>query len=975
MKHAFQISMISALLSILPCVQLHAQPFDLWNMEIMNRSLDYSFGNPSKMMAYGDYLLHAGAYSGVSVLDVSNPLNPVLVTEIEGGRTVQQFAVHEHYLYLVFSGFRPLVVYDLSDITQPVLLAELNYMPWAPDVLEVINGHLFMIEYNQGLWVYDLANPTAPQVVYQNGSFYFQELSVSGDILYGIQDNGSSIAALDISNLSQIHELDHQLAYSTYHLTSVPGVVYLTAGSEIGLIDATDPTNLGTPVYQDLDRFAAELLVTNNTLVVGGQDTHDDFLVYDISTPLNPTRTATLTQHQSELLVSHTSNPSIIYTTGDMEALSGFDISDPHNPSFLGTIGYRSSLKTLDYRDGLLALACAYNGFWISDWRDPDNPQDYHFFLEARVADAQFVGDYLYVAVRGGYSEPLGLYVFDISDPANPMQIRLFQGRTNEFSVSGDVLYRNTGSEIEYWDISDPGDPQYVADVNGFSESDRVIVEGDRIYAVYWNTLRAYSIDDPANPVLQSTVDIDYDPSTDRIEQQFMVSDGRIAIAQNDHRLTLVDASGPELTVAAELFDPNSLRYYGSSIYGHYLYASPSEGGIYVYNIADMTHPVLVASLEGPDWSNRVVATDSTGWAIIGTRLYQLDLSSFVSTLVPPSNLTAQHSGDDQVLLEWNPPQGGGDVLEYRIYRNGAQVGTSGVAVYTDTMPGFGFFTYKVTAVYNLGETEASNPAYVNWDAAITLDLIPFEPSQTVPPYGNRVYFNAGITNTLPESITLDAWTEVTFPGGATMQLAQYVFDFHPNVPFVRNWLSFRVPARAPAGDYTFTAKLGVRPDMIVSDDSFPFTKIAISSNAAVAATTIPALPDEPFEDPWVLKGWLSPATPPDESSCALATDAFSAGDDQTESASLPTEFAVSAYPNPFNERATITISLPESGEVTAQMYDITGRRVATLLSGSVTAGTHQLAWDADGLASGVYFLRVQTDGYETVIRKLALVR
>lgn len=72
----------------------------------------------------------------------------------------------------------------------------------------------------------------------------------------------------------------------------------------------------------------------------------------------------------------------------------------------------------------------------------------------------------------------------------------------------------------------------------------------------------------------------------------------------------------------------------------------------------------------------------------------------------------------------------------------------------------------------------------------------------------------------------------------------------------------------------------------------------------------------------------------------------------------LPTFFAVSnPWPNPFNPATTIRIDVPESGDLSVRVYDITGRLITQLRSGNVMAGVHFLSWDAARAASGIYLI------------------
>ena len=68
-------------------------------------------------------------------------------------------------------------------------------------------------------------------------------------------------------------------------------------------------------------------------------------------------------------------------------------------------------------------------------------------------------------------------------------------------------------------------------------------------------------------------------------------------------------------------------------------------------------------------------------------------------------------------------------------------------------------------------------------------------------------------------------------------------------------------------------------------------------------------------------------------------------------------------YPNPFNPVTTIRYSVPHSGVVTVQVYNAVGRLVATLEQGRVVAGRHEVRFNAEALASGLYVYTVRFDG------------
>jgi len=69
-------------------------------------------------------------------------------------------------------------------------------------------------------------------------------------------------------------------------------------------------------------------------------------------------------------------------------------------------------------------------------------------------------------------------------------------------------------------------------------------------------------------------------------------------------------------------------------------------------------------------------------------------------------------------------------------------------------------------------------------------------------------------------------------------------------------------------------------------------------------------------------------------------------------------------YPNPFNPATNITFKIPVTSHVTLEIFDVAGRRIATLLDESHSPGTHTVTWDASTLASGVYLYRLQAGDF-----------
>jgi hypothetical protein len=80
------------------------------------------------------------------------------------------------------------------------------------------------------------------------------------------------------------------------------------------------------------------------------------------------------------------------------------------------------------------------------------------------------------------------------------------------------------------------------------------------------------------------------------------------------------------------------------------------------------------------------------------------------------------------------------------------------------------------------------------------------------------------------------------------------------------------------------------------------------------------------------------------------------------------------AYPNPFNSQTIISYSLPTGSQVSLDIFDILGNNVATIVNEEQTEGFHKIAWNADGLPSGIYFYKLKTDSHSES-RKVVLIR
>jgi hypothetical protein len=80
------------------------------------------------------------------------------------------------------------------------------------------------------------------------------------------------------------------------------------------------------------------------------------------------------------------------------------------------------------------------------------------------------------------------------------------------------------------------------------------------------------------------------------------------------------------------------------------------------------------------------------------------------------------------------------------------------------------------------------------------------------------------------------------------------------------------------------------------------------------------------------------------------------------------------AYPNPFNPTTTIEFTVGSAGPVRLQVFDMLGRSVATLVSGTLQAGSYRTQFSGAGLSSGLYFYRLEA-GRRVQTRTMTLLK
>lgn len=201
-----------------------------------------------------------------------------------------------------------------------------------------------------------------------------------------------------------------------------------------------------------------------------------------------------------------------------------------------------------------------------------------------------------------------------------------------------------------------------------------------------------------------------------------------------------------------------------------------------------------------------------------------------------------------------------------------------------------------------------------------------------------------------------DSLAEWTFPA-----TKQHCWGFDPaNVPPVTTWPKFwwnaddnglGDPRAWPRFDGTYTNQtvLTASIEKLPLGDLnwFPEAKAKWAANQAMIQEHILACNEEPIN----LTG-------------VTLTDS-----------KIPTNYSLSQnYPNPFNPSTAIKFSTPLSGDVSLRVYTLLGQEVASLINQEMTAGSYEFTFNALNLNSGLYFYRLNVNGF-TLTKKMMLIK
>lgn len=572
------------------------------------------------------------ASNQLHILDVSNPANPSQVSSYTPDGRLVGVAVIGGYAYLAvdngYEGLEPTGTDDLYilDIANPALPVLITYYDSPNRVMDLVadGHHLYLIQedlwwhndIDYGFEILDASNPTAPAPVAAYDENYPFSLVVHGNHLYV---SSYDLRIYDATNLRAIREI------GTFDVPSgviafVDNYAYLVDGAKgLRVLDVSNPANLtwagqyyteGSPL--DVRVVGAHAYVANGE---AGLE------IVDVSNPVTPTL---VSQYDTPGMARSLAVVNDLAYVADGEGgLRVIDVSNPTAPEELGFHPGAGEVQAVYVVDGYAYLADSEKGLLILDVTNPNMPRLVGTHPGA-ARDVVVVPPYAYVA------SPAGLRVLNVSNPARPVWTGFYAAPGDVFAlaVNGNHAYVAASTAgLRIVDISNPSAPTEV----GFHATPiyaiDVDVHGDRAYVKLGDPY-GYSrylpgqldIVDVANPTLPRLVG-GYEEI--RYGQRVTVAWPYAYVVNGEYELRILDIANPPTLREVDRYamPGNVLNFAVTTDYAYIV----GVDGLYITDVTSPSNPLLVRHYPLPGLAD-VVVTKNYAY-LISDSLRVLDIS------------------------------------------------------------------------------------------------------------------------------------------------------------------------------------------------------------------------------------------------------------------------------------------------------------------------------------------------------------
>jgi len=541
----------------------------------------------------GDFAFVADHGSGLSVIDISDPNNPVFVDNITLLSNAYDVVVEGDLAFVAYGG-AGLKIFDISNPSNLSSEGEYDTPNNAVDV--AVSGDLaFVADISGGLQIINISNPSSPVFAGSyNTSAYPSGVAVAGNNAF-VAD-GAGLQVIDISDPSTPTLIGSYTTSGGVDVVVEGDLAFMADGWDgLLVIDISDPSNPVLAGSYNTPGFTREVVVSGNLAFVA-DDYGSGLQLIDISDPSTPVLFDSCDLPGSAYGVTVAGEHAFVADGGN--GLHAVRVRNPIDPALVGSydtpgIPYEIAVA------GNHAFLADGTSMQVIDITDPANPTFAGSALpQSSTRDVVVAGDYAFTAEGSA-----GLQVLDISDPTNPTFASDFNlpGYSHGVAVAGDYAFlADDINGLDVVDISDPTLTAYAGNYNTPGNSYAVAIAGDLAFvADYYSGLLVLDISDPANPALAGSYDTPGRAVDVTIEGDYAF------VADYYNGLQVIDISDPTNPALVGNYDtPNATE--DVTIAGDHAFVTDWTSGLLVLDITDPTNPVLTGGYDTP----------TTAWAV-----------------------------------------------------------------------------------------------------------------------------------------------------------------------------------------------------------------------------------------------------------------------------------------------------------------------------------------------------------------------
>ncbi|NCS13509.1 MAG: hypothetical protein GPJ08_21625, partial [Microcystis aeruginosa G13-09] len=268
-------------------------------------------GSAWDVQIVGNYAYVADSGSGLQIIDISNPAAPTLKGNYDTSGSAWDVQVVGNYAY-VADRWSGLQIIDISNPAAPTLKGNYNTSGWARDV-QIVGNYAYVADEDSGLQIIGISNPVAPTLKGNyNTSGVAWDVQVVGNYAY-VADAYSGLQIIGISNpVAPSLKGNYDTSGSAYGVQIVGNYAYVAnGGSGLQIIDISNPAAPTFKGNYDTSGYAYGVQIVGNYAYVA--DYEGGLQILDVSDFTNPS-TSTVTLAVSPSSVTEDGTTNLVYT-------------------------------------------------------------------------------------------------------------------------------------------------------------------------------------------------------------------------------------------------------------------------------------------------------------------------------------------------------------------------------------------------------------------------------------------------------------------------------------------------------------------------------------------------------------------------------------------------------------------------------------------------------------------------------------